>query len=185
MTTVLQEPGPGTVMIAGDWHGNTGWATALIISAGVRGIKVVVQLGDFGFWTPGRRSDDYLDGIETACARHGVTVLWLDGNHECFDALYELPIDPETGLRQIRPHIFHLPRGLRWRWHGKTWMALGGAHSVDRPDRKPGRELVAPGTAHTRGSGSGDRRRTGRRDRRARRPRPIRNPRPPRRIPAS
>ena len=49
-----------------------------------------------------------------------------------------MPIDPATGLRPIRPHIFHLPRGLRWRWHGKTWMALGGAHSVDRPMRKPG-----------------------------------------------
>lgn len=138
ITTVLQEPGPGTVMLAGDWQGNTGWATSLIISAGVRDIKVVVQLGDFGLGSPGRRGDDYLDEIETACARHGVTVLWVDGNHECFDALYELPIDPETGLRQIRPRIFHLPRGLRWRWHGKTWMALGGAHSVDRLHRIPG-----------------------------------------------
>ncbi|MEN4465452.1 metallophosphoesterase [Mycolicibacterium fortuitum] len=137
-TTVLHEPGPGAVMLAGDWHGNTGWATSLILSAGVRGIPVLLQLGDFGFWVPGRRTDDYLDEIETACARHGVTVLWVDGNHECFDALYDLPVDPATGLRPIRPHIFHLPRGLRWRWHGKTWMALGGAHSVDRPGRKPG-----------------------------------------------
>lgn len=137
-TTVLQEPGPDTVMLAGDWHGNTGWATSLIISAGVRGIRVILQLGDFGFWVPGLRRDRYLDEIETACVRHDVTVLWVDGNHEFHPGLNELPIDPATGLRPIRPHIFHLPRGLRWRWHGKTWMALGGAHSVDRPQRKPG-----------------------------------------------
>lgn len=85
MTTVLQEPGPGTVMLAGDWHGNTGWATSLIASAGIRDIPVVLQLGDFGYWVPGRRTDTYLDAIETACVRHGVTVLWVDGNHECVD----------------------------------------------------------------------------------------------------
>lgn len=135
----LAGPGPDRVMLAGDWHGNAGRATSLIMSAGARGIPVVLQLGDFGFWTPGPWTDRYLDAIEETCARHGVTLLWCDGNHECFAALYALPVDPGTGLRTIRPHIFHLPRGLRWDWHGKVWMALGGAVSVDRHMRTEGK----------------------------------------------
>lgn len=138
-TTVLQEPGPDRVMLAGDWHANTAWATSLVLSAGHRGIPVLLQLGDFGFWVPGRGRDDYLDAIEASCVRNGVTVIWVDGNHEFHPGLNELAIDSATGLRPIRPHIFHLPRGLRWRWHGKTWMALGGAHSVDRQSRIEGR----------------------------------------------
>lgn len=44
----------------------------------------------------------------------------------------------EHGLGEFGDHVFHLPRGFRWRWYGRTWMALGGATSVDRAWRKPG-----------------------------------------------
>ncbi len=131
--------GPDRVMLAGDWHGNGGRAVAVIQAAGMRGITTVIHLGDFGFWTPGAWTDRYLAIVETACAAYDVTLLWVDGNHECFPALYEIPVDDDTGLRPISEHVAHLPRGLRWRWHGRTWMALGGAHSVDRLDRAAGK----------------------------------------------
>ncbi|MFA5709284.1 metallophosphoesterase [Mycolicibacterium sp.] len=134
----LSHPGPDRIVVAGDWHGNTGRGCSVIMSAGIRGIPVVLHLGDFGFWTPGAWTTRYLTALEDTCAAYGVTLLWVDGNHECFPALYGLPVDPETGMRPITPHIAHLPRGLRWKWHGHTWMALGGAHSVDRRDRKEG-----------------------------------------------
>jgi hypothetical protein len=34
--------------------------------------------------------------------------------------------------------IWHLPRGHRWRWHGRDWLALGGAVSLDRGVRTAG-----------------------------------------------
>ena len=34
--------------------------------------------------------------------------------------------------------IWHLPRGHRWRWHGRDWLALGGAVSLDRAVRTAG-----------------------------------------------
>src|SRR5690625_4477298 len=74
----------------------------------------------------------YLKRVRLALEKAGITLLWVDGNHECFTALYNQPIDPETGARYIRKNIYHLPRGMRWKWHGQTWLALGGAMSVDR-----------------------------------------------------
>lgn len=56
----------------------------------------------------------------------------LTGN--CFAFLDALE-DP-----QITPHIRHIRRGERWVWEGVTFLGLGGAHSVDRPARRPGVE---------------------------------------------
>lgn len=131
---------PDRVLVAGDWHGNTLCALDAITAAARQDATVVVQLGDFGFWTPGRSTDRYLDAVHEECARHKINLLWIDGNHECFPALGALPVDPDTGLRRIRPNLFHLPRGVRWIWHGRTWMALGGAHSVDRQLRVQGKD---------------------------------------------
>lgn len=134
----LNPPGPDRIVLAGDWDANIHRACSVVQYAGLRAISTVVQLGDFGYGTPGGWSTRFLDAVEAACAQHCVTVLFIDGNHEYFPGLNALPIDPDTGLREIRPHIHHLPRGLRWTWHDTTWMALGGAHSVDRFARKEG-----------------------------------------------
>jgi len=131
-------PAPDRILAAGDWHGNAHRAYAVIRHAGIHGVSVVLQLGDFGFWVPSRDTDAYLDVVERACLEYGVTLLWVDGNHEDHVSLNDLPLN-DFGVRPIREHIFHLPRGFRWIWHGRTWMALGGAHSVDKHLRKEGR----------------------------------------------
>lgn len=137
-STPLSDVAPGRIIIAGDWHGNTQAALDIISAAVRRDVAVILQLGDFGFWKPGSATDRYLDALESACAQHDLTLLWVDGNHECFPELYKLPVDSATGLRSVRGRIYHLPRGLRWTWHGRGWMALGGAYSVDRHRRIPG-----------------------------------------------
>ncbi len=134
----LTSPGLDRIILAGDWDANIHRACSVVQYAGIRGISTVVQLGDFGIAAGGEWLTRFLDALEEACARYAVTVLFLDGNHEYFPGLAALPVDPGTGTRTVRPHVHHLPRGLRWRWHDTTWMALGGAHSIDRPDRKEG-----------------------------------------------
>lgn len=124
------------VTLAGDWHGDAGWAARAIEQAAAAGSRLVVQLGDFGLW-PGDAGEGYLDAVELACRRHDVVVFWLDGNHEDFDRLARYPIAP-NGLRPVRPNVWHLPRGTRWTWHGQVWLAVGGAVSVDRARREPG-----------------------------------------------
>jgi hypothetical protein len=39
-----------------------------------------------------------------------------------------------------RERIWHLPRGCRWRWHDREWLALGGAVSLDLARRTPGQD---------------------------------------------
>lgn len=128
---------PDRVLLAGDWHSNTPRAVELVRIARAKGCTVVVQLGDFGFWVPDRRTTNHLDRINAACIENNVTVLWVDGNHEDHTTLNGAPISPK-GFRRTRSHIIHLPRGFRWEWHGDTWLALGGAHSVDTFMRKEG-----------------------------------------------
>lgn len=137
-TGPLIHPEPDRIVLAGDWDANISRACAVVQYAGARSISTVVQLGDFGVAAGGPWLTRFLDTLESACDHYAVTVFFVDGNHEHFPSLAGLPVDAGTGARTVRPHIYHLPRGLRWRWHDNTWMALGGAHSVDRPDRKEG-----------------------------------------------
>lgn len=100
---------------------------------------------------PGDSGEGYLDAVELACRRSAVVVAFVDGNHEDFDRLARFPIAP-CGLRPLRPHVWHLPRGHRWTWHDTRWLAVGGAASVDRALRTPGHswwpgEVLTPGEA--------------------------------------
>lgn len=137
MTNVAFPESPDRVLLAGDWHSNTPRAVDLVRIASAKGCDVAVQLGDFGFWVPDRRTTRHLDRINEACVENEVIVLWVDGNHEDHATLNSIPVSPE-GFRRIRSHIIHLPRGFRWKWGGDTWLALGGAHSVDTFMRKEG-----------------------------------------------
>ena len=128
---------PDKVVLAGDWHGNTPRGIEVIRIAHELGAPVVLHLGDFGFWTPGPSTSRYLTRLNRECVELGITLLWVDGNHECFTDLYLYPTNDE-GVRPILSNIIHLPRGFRWKWHTDTWMSLGGAHSVDTFTRKEG-----------------------------------------------
>ncbi|MBS4102773.1 metallophosphoesterase family protein [Tsukamurella paurometabola] len=127
---------PTLVAVAGDWHGNTAWAIHVVHQAARCGVNVIVQVGDFGLW-PGKWGTEYLDELNLALDDAGVALLWVDGNHDDHDQLAKWPL--ADGVHRIREHITHLPRGYRWHWHGKVWLALGGAVSIDRADRIPTR----------------------------------------------
>jgi hypothetical protein len=131
---------PNRIAVAGDWHGNTAWAvravrkmTALLPDDGPR---VILHLGDFGIW-PGRSGRDYLSRLDVALAARGAELWFVDGNHEDFTQLAMLRPGPD-GREQVTGRIWHLPRGYRWRWHGREWLALGGAVSLDRAGRTAG-----------------------------------------------
>jgi hypothetical protein len=124
---------PGRIAFAGDWHANTRWGIAAIQYAAERAADVIVHLGDFGY----EYRAAFLDGLDRALTRTGLRLLFVDGNHEDFPTLLRYPVRT-NGLRQVTSRIWHLPRGFRWAWGGISWLALGGAHSVDRPWREPG-----------------------------------------------
>jgi hypothetical protein len=131
---------PARVGIAGDWHGNTAWAVRAVgkISALLPrdGPRVILQLGDFGIW-PGRDGREYLSRLDAALDAASADLCFVDGNHEDFPQLAGLRPGPD-GRERVTERIWHLPRGCRWRWHGRDWLALGGAVSLDRAVRTAG-----------------------------------------------
>ncbi|MGC3995178.1 MAG: metallophosphoesterase family protein [Propionicimonas sp.] len=122
------------LLLAGDMHGNTGAALAVIDHAAALHVDLILQLGDFGFWRQGQK---FLRKVEARLAARGLELWWVDGNHEDFDRLNVLPVGPD-GRRRISDHVWHLPRGFRWRWGDTVWVAAGGAVSVDRNYRTEG-----------------------------------------------
>jgi Calcineurin-like phosphoesterase len=145
------EPGPGGpdvvprhIVVAGDWHSNEAWALSVIRR--VPGLlasesrRLILQLGDFGIW-PDAEGHAYLARVSAALAEVDAELWFIDGNHEDFPQLRQLAKDGGTtsdGREVIKSRLFHLPRGYRWTWHGRGWLACGGGVSLDRADRTEG-----------------------------------------------
>ncbi|MBF9350596.1 hypothetical protein HA138_12510 [Mycobacteroides chelonae] len=131
---------PAKLMLAGDWHGNAMWAVKAIHHAKRNGADTILQLGDFGYWRDGIEGLDtrkYFRVMHRALEECDIVLYWIDGNHEDHSCIENMPGATALTLDGY-PRIAHLPRGLRWDWWGKTWMALGGAYSVDKPWRREG-----------------------------------------------
>lgn len=102
----------------------------------------VIICGDFGgVWyqkgysafAKSLKTENYwLDWLENK----PFTTLFVDGNHECFDRLYEYPVKSFHGglVHEIRPHVLHLMRGEVFELQGYKFFAFGGASSHDIQD---------------------------------------------------
>lgn len=127
---------PTGVVLLGDIHGSYLESRLAISLAHEYGTKVVVQLGDFGIWA-GDYGKHFISNLHAELEKNDMMLYFVDGNHENFPLLYTYPIVTD-GTRPITDRIVHLPRGFRWTWNDVTFLALGGAHSVDRQMRKEG-----------------------------------------------
>ena len=90
----------------------------------------VIILGDFGGVFSGSKEETYwLDWLESK----NFTTLFLDGNHEAFHKLEEIPIEPFHGgmAHPIRPHVYHLCRGHVFHLDCYDFFVMGGAQSHD------------------------------------------------------
>lgn len=130
-------PDPGLVLLVGDLHGNTGAGRRAVDHAVEVGAQTIAVLGDFGWWPNTTHGRAFLEDLDSRLSETGVRLVWVDGNHESFELLNEIPLR-SNGLRPITDHITHLPRGYRWTWSGFDWLALGGATSLDRERRQEG-----------------------------------------------
>lgn len=120
-----------TFAVAGDWHGNSRYAETIIAEVAGR-VDLLLHVGDFGF----DFTASFLRRVTDAANAAGVIVAFVDGNHEDFDWLQTQPVS-EDGVRRLTDRVWHLPRGLRWSMMGVRFLALGGAHSVNRQDLRP------------------------------------------------
>jgi len=103
---------------------------------GAQGITEMHFLGDFGFvWTGAHGEARDLNTLDRELAAHSARALVTGGNHEGYDRWETIPVGP-TGTRVVRDTVELLPRG--WRAAspaGNVIASLGGANSIDMPDR--------------------------------------------------
>jgi len=129
------------VVLVGDVHGNTGAAFQVIDHAASLGVGLILQVGDWGFWGD-QGGLAFQRKVEKRLAVLGLDLWWVRGNHEDQQRLAALPVDAD-GRRQISEHVWNLPDGYRWRWDDTTWVAVGGAVSVDKALRTEGKNWFA------------------------------------------
>lgn len=93
----------------------------------------VIICGDFGgVWNyqhESEREKMLMDELEAK----SYTTLFVDGNHENFDRLYDYPVELWHGgkVHKIRPSVIHLMRGQIFDIDGKKIFTFGGASSHD------------------------------------------------------
>lgn len=97
----------------------------------------VIILGDFGFpWhNPESNKDKYwLDWFNNK----NFTTLFIDGNHENFNALRDYPIVDFKGAKchKIRDNMYHIMRGEIININNINFLCMGGAISIDKAYRK-------------------------------------------------
>lgn len=92
----------------------------------------VIICGDFGIWDNSKREKYNLDWLDS----RNFTTLFVDGNHENYDILDNLPVEEWHGgkVSFIRPSVIHLKRGEVFEIEGKKFFAFGGASSHDIKD---------------------------------------------------
>lgn len=119
------------VLVCGDWHGSAAAARHMSKEAQRQGCRVIVQVGDFGFWP--HTDPDYVHHVNKCMLKNNMFVVWIDGNHENFDVLFGTDW-PETrlGFSRIAERVLYAPRGHRWEWDGVRFLSLGGGYSIDK-----------------------------------------------------
>ncbi|WP_461874589.1 metallophosphoesterase family protein [Fusicatenibacter sp.] len=94
----------------------------------------VIICGDFGgIWSEGGEDSEERYLLKWLQDKP-FTTLFVDGNHENFDRLYEeYPVKEWHGgnVHEIRPSVLHLMRGQVFEFCGKTFFTFGGASSHD------------------------------------------------------
>ena len=123
------------LLLVGDSHANARWWADTVVSTAQRsGAERIIQLGDFGYWPRHSTGRSFLATVASGVERAGIPVDFIDGNHEDHGVLQRRATAPY----EVAPGVRHLPRGHRLEHGGVHFLALGGAHSVDRNVRTVG-----------------------------------------------
>jgi len=93
----------------------------------------VIILGDFGIlWKnePDKTERYWLKWLDNK----PWTTLFLAGNHENFNRINKLPKVEMFGseVGKVSDNVYHLKHGNIYTIHGKTFLTIGGAQSIDK-----------------------------------------------------
>ena len=124
------------IYITGDTHGEFGRFPGGDVLPGQRRLlqgDYVIVCGDFGLcWAKDKEFEYHCDFF----AKKPFTLLWVQGNHENYDAYKGYPKEEWHGgqIQRIRPSVLHLMRGQVYELNGRKFFTMGGASSHDIQD---------------------------------------------------
>lgn len=116
-------------LFLGDTHGDLYFAAQAAEMARDYNAEII-QVGDWGFLWPGGSS---LDALSKILVDHNVTMRFIDGNHDWHPELKRRT--PGRSETEIAPKVIYQPRGST----DNGFLFLGGAPSIDRHMRTPGK----------------------------------------------
>lgn len=127
------------IFLTGDLHGGIDIdklsTKSFILQKDLSKEDYLIICGDFGcIWDGGAKDDRWLKWLE----KRNFTTLFIDGNHENFDLLYQYPLEEKFGgtVGRISESIYHLRRGEIYVIDGKRFFTFGGAQSIDKHLRR-------------------------------------------------
>ncbi|WP_426999183.1 metallophosphoesterase family protein [Pseudarthrobacter sp. N5] len=130
---------PRPFAVAGDWHGDLGWAITAVRSAARERVSTLLHVGDFGLDWPGAKRGRFEARLNKYLLEAGIILIVSGGNHDNWETLEKLPVEAD-GLATFRSNIRVLPRGGRTQIGGLIVAGLGGAFSVDYEHRTEGKD---------------------------------------------
>lgn len=120
------------IYLVADIHGyiRLEWLKAQLDKIPLTEADYLIILGDAGIiWSKDEHGEvmEYYQGL--ACK-----TLFLDGNHENFDLLYQYPVERFCGgqVHRISDRLYHLMRGEVYLFDGQTFFVFGGGFSVKK-----------------------------------------------------
>lgn len=121
------------IYVTGDTHGEYG--RILEFDKKLEKDDAIIVCGDFGFiFQNDDKEKQILDEIE----KRNYTIMFVDGNHENFNAINTYPIEEWYGgrIHRIRRNIIHMCRGQVFQIDGSKIFTFGGASSIDKAMRR-------------------------------------------------
>jgi predicted phosphodiesterase len=120
------------IMLLGDTHGNTKFIVNYAIPAAVEaGVEWIYQVGDFGYWEHESAGEYFLNDVQAALVKAGLNLLFIAGNHDK-TSMIPRKYSKVQDFYPVRSAIWFAPNGTHWEFEGKSFVAFGGAYSVDK-----------------------------------------------------
>jgi predicted phosphodiesterase len=132
------------IFITGDTHGGQqdGYKKLVDNYSNLSSDDYIIVLGDFGysFFHPGMKEYTNFAVWVKWLSEQPWTTLFIDGNHENFEALAQIPEVDMFGAKvgKVSDKLFYLKRGYVYTIDGLKFFTFGGARSKDRNNRTMG-----------------------------------------------